>query len=155
MWKSCVSSFALSLSVIAGTGAFGQTAPDAPDRGKQEPSPGSGTTTDEKTPEWFTGAVRGGEPGVTPPVILKRITPDYPPSALAANVTGDVELDARVETDGRVSHVRIVRSVLPLDASAEKAAKKFEFQPAKKDGQAVPAIVRIAFGFSLPKTPGP
>jgi hypothetical protein len=51
--------------------------------------------------------------------------------------------------------VRIVRSVLPLDASAEKAAKKFEFQPAKKDGQAVPAIVRIAFGFSLPKTPGP
>jgi TonB family protein len=91
---------------------------------KQDPSPGSGATTDQKAPDWFNGAEVLPQPGVTPPTVVRRARPVYPASAMSADVTGEVELDARVEVDGHVSNVRILRSIPPLDASAEEAAEK-------------------------------
>ena len=160
-WKSPLLSFAaLGLAIVLGSWhpvaaspQVPKTAPDVPAGQKQDPSPGSGATIDEKAPDWFKGAEVLPQPGVAPPTLVKRATPDYPAGAAFADVTGEVWLDARVEVDGRVSKVRIVRSIVPLDTAAERAAKKFEFRPARKDGQPVPAIVRIVMEFNIRRNP--
>jgi TonB family protein len=108
-------------------------------------SPGAGTV--KPPPPWFAGAVMWAEPGVTMPILVKRAQPHYPSDARAAKVTGEVHLDAKVDTDGRIRQVRVVRSIPHLDASAMEAAKRFEYRPAQRNGQAVPAIVRITVPF--------
>jgi TonB family protein len=63
-------------------------------------------------------------------------------------ISGDVHLEARVDVDGRVRNVRVVRSIPELDNSAIESVKKFEFRPATKDGQPVPYIVLMLITFS-------
>ena len=102
-------------------------------------------------PEWFKGAFRPNEPGLEPPIAVKMGKPYYPIDAMAAQVTGEVHLDARVDADGKVRNAQVVCSILPLDASAIDAAKRFEFQPARQNGEAVAIIVRIILEFNLKK----
>ena len=113
--------------------------------------PSAATGTPE--PEWFEGAVRPWDrarpKGMTNPQLVKSSKPEYPPEAKAAQITGEVWLDARVDIDGRVRNACVVRSLLPeLDAEAVKAAKKFEFRPGQLDGVTAPVIVRIQIAFN-------
>ena len=103
----------------------------------------------DSLPEWFKGAVQDEEPGVTMPVLVKSAKPVYPPKAYSDGITGVVHIEARVETNGRIKNARVVKSIPPLDANALEAARKFEFRPAKKDGMAVPAIVRLEISFNI------
>jgi TonB family protein len=120
-------------------------AQDAP---QPSPPPGAAQASLED-PEWFQGAVQKAGPGVTMPVVVKSAKPTYTRQAMDARVQGEVLLDARVDAKGRVTHVRVVRSLAMLDAQAEAAAKQFEFRPARKDGDPVPAIVRMALVFHI------
>jgi TonB family protein len=116
---------------------------------KPQPAAPATAQTALEDPEWFKGAVRLNEPGVTAPVLVKRAQPSYTPEARDAGVEGDVHLDARIDENGRVTNVRVVKSIPLLDAQAEATAKQFEFRPARKNGVAVPTIVRIELAFRL------
>jgi protein TonB len=117
-------------------------------QGESEPSPCPSAVPGTPEPEWFKGTVRPG-PGVTNPTLLKSARPQYTPEAEAAGITGEVWLDARVDADGRVRNVCLVRSLPMLDAQAAKAAKEFEFRPAQQNGAPIPVIVRIQIAFNL------
>lgn len=99
-------------------------------------------------PEWFKGAVRPG-PGVTNATLIKSAKPNYTQEAMAARITGEVWLDARIDADGRIRNVCLIQSLPMLDAEAAKAAKGFEFRPAQQNGVPVPVIVRIQIAFNL------
>ncbi|MGQ0732114.1 MAG: TonB family protein [Acidobacteriota bacterium] len=91
------------------------------------------------------------------PAVLKRVTPSFTEDALRAGVQGRVIVDATVDPQGRVSDVKVVRSVPLLDEAAIAAARQWEFSPTVLNGKAVPVIVSLeifASGAS-PTSPAP
>ena len=95
-----------------------------------------------------TGAAITG-PGVVGPKAVYRPTAPYPQSALKDRITGEVFMEVVVDENGRVQSVRVTRSVRPdLDDSAVATLKTWRFEPARKDGQAVPAQVIVTMSFN-------
>jgi len=91
-------------------------------------------------------------PGVTMPVIVKRVTPDYTDEAKARRIQGNVVLGCVVLTTGAVDRVTVVRSLdamYGLDEQAVKAMKQWTFKPGTKDGQSVPVSIQVEMTFTL------
>jgi TonB family protein len=87
---------------------------------------------------------------VTPPVRMRTIEPDYPPSARAAQLEGDVLLQAVVGPDGKVREVTVLRSVHPLiDAAARRAVQQYEYTPGQRNGAPEAATIRLTVSFRL------
>jgi TonB family protein len=109
------------------------------------------------TRDWVrTGVFRTCDAGVDLPKLKKEVPPQYPASALEAGLEGAVWVEAIVEADGTVSDVHVLRSLDTengLDEEAIRTAKSWRFDPARKDGQAVPMVVTIALTFSLRSKP--
>jgi protein TonB len=67
-------------------------------------------------------------------------------------IEGIVEMEAVVGIDGRVSRVRVVKSVdreHGLDEEALRAARAWTFEPGILNGAAVPVLVTIQLEFRL------
>ena len=72
------------------------------------------------------------------------------PGPIRQNVGGTVIPYAVIHADGTVGNVRVLRSVdQRLDQFASEAIKKWQFQPATKDG----APVDVEATFSIPFRP--
>ncbi len=86
--------------------------------------------------------------GVTAPVVIHQVEPEYPDEARKAKFQGSVLVAVEVDEQGRVRGVRIVKSAgLGLDEKAMEAVKKWRFRPATRDGRpvAVPASIEVSF----------
>jgi periplasmic protein TonB len=95
------------------------------------------------------GVFRAGG-GVSGPVLLYKIEPEYSDEARKAKFQGTVVLYAEVNPSGRAVNVRIVRSLgLGLDEKAIDAVKKWKFRPGYKDGQPVTVAALIEINFRL------
>ena len=97
------------------------------------------------------GAYRQGS-GITLPVVLKEVKPQYTADAMRAKVQGAVWLECIVMPDGSVGDVRVTRSLDPvfgLDQEAIKAAKQWRFRPGVRQGEPVPVIITIELTFTL------
>jgi len=95
--------------------------------------------------EGFTG-LHGRN--VTQPVLLSRNDPEYSDEARKAKLQGIVELGIEVNASGRVSNVRVLRSLgLGLDERAIEAVRLWKFRPGTLDGKAVTtrAVVEVNF----------
>jgi protein TonB len=87
---------------------------------------------------------------VTAPVRIRTVSPEYPQVARAAQLEGDVLLEAVVTADGKVTNVSIVRSVHPLlDESARKAVLQYEYTPARRNGVPESTSVRLTVSFRM------
>jgi len=88
--------------------------------------------------------------GVTPPVVITEIKPDYSDDARKARVQGTVELVIIVQTDGTAKLERVAQSLgYGLDQKAIEAVTRWKFLPGKKDGVPVPTRIGVAVNFSL------
>jgi TonB family protein len=95
------------------------------------------------------GAARDG---VTMPVPLARVNPEYTADAMRARIEGRALLEAVVLADGSVGNVTVVRSLdstYGLDRKAVEAASQWRFKPATKDGMPVAVAVTLEFTFTL------
>jgi TonB family protein len=87
---------------------------------------------------------------VAPPVPIRKATPEYPTAARAAQIEGDVLLEAVVGADGKVRDVSVIQAVHPLiDEAARKAVLQYVYTPGRRNGTAEPARVRITVSFNL------
>jgi TonB family protein len=87
---------------------------------------------------------------VIAPVRVRTVTATYPTVARAAQLEGDVLVQAVVDVDGKVRDVAIVKSVHRLlDDAAKAAVMKYEYVPGQRNGIAEPAIVRIVVSFRM------
>jgi TonB family protein len=87
---------------------------------------------------------------VTPPVRMRTVSPDYPAAARAAQLEGDVLLEALIGTDGKVNDVAVLRSVHPLvDEAAKKAVRQYEYTPGRRNGAPEPVAIRVTVSFRL------
>lgn len=98
------------------------------------------------------GAYRPGN-GITSPVLLQEVRPNYTAEAMRAKIQGVVTLDAVVLPDGSVGQVRVTRSLDPtfgLDQEAQRTVKKWRFRPGtNRMGEPVPVLVEIEMTFTL------
>jgi TonB family protein len=109
------------------------------------PPPPPGATMAWESSE---GALRVGG-SIKPPIRTHNVNPVYPQEARAARIEGIVILEARIETDGRVSQVRVLRSVPELDEAAVEAVKQWQYTPTLMNGVPVPVIITTTVNFSL------
>ena len=90
--------------------------------------------------------------GVTLPVVVREVRPDYTPEAKANRIQGSVWLEVVVQPDGAVGAVEVTRSLdtkYGLDEAAVAAARQWEFKPGTKDGKPVPVGVTLELTFTL------
>jgi protein TonB len=96
----------------------------------------------------------GGQ--VKAPAQTKRVNPPYPPEAQAAGVQGIVILEATIGADGKVTDVRVLRSIPLLDQAALDAVRQWEYVPTVIGGVAVPVVMTVTVSFTLkPAAPAP
>jgi TonB family protein len=96
------------------------------------------------------------DPGVRLPTVVKEQRPNYTREALGAGIQGAVWVEAVVAIDGKVSKVRVVRSIdrrRGLDNEAVAAAKRWRFNPGTKNGQPVAMAVIIELSFRIKGKP--
>ena len=107
------------------------------------------------------GSAASDQSSSTPPVeipaatantyIVHRVEPEYPESALAQRVQGDVVLQAVVDDDGSVQQLRVVSGDSRLLTAAIDAVRRWEFRPYAPNGQATRFATRITVNFALPQ----
>jgi TonB family protein len=95
-------------------------------------------------------------PGVTLPVVMREVRPNYPSDAMRDQVTGRVAVECIVELDGVPSHIRVARPLHPsLDAEAVKAMAQWRFRPGMKDGKPARVQITVEMTFSMAPSSGP
>jgi len=93
-----------------------------------------------------SGELAHAGPGVTPPKAV--YTPD--PGPPAKKGSAKVVLWVIVGADGKVHDLRVVRSANPdLDHKALDTVRRWTFQPARKNGQAVAVQISVEVSFRL------
>jgi len=104
-----------------------------------------------------SGGGTGGGPyrpgsGVSAPVALNVIKPQYTSEAMRARVQGVVQVECVVQLTGVCTDIQVIRSLDPtfgLDNEAVKAARQWRFKPGMRLGQPVPVLVTIELTFAL------
>jgi protein TonB len=86
---------------------------------------------------------------IAAPTKLVHVDPVYPEVARAAKVQGVVIVEARIEADGTVSDVKILRSIPLLNQAALDAVRQWVFRPVLLNGAPVPVIMTVTVPFRL------
>ena len=87
------------------------------------------------------------ESGVVPPKLIKSVRAVASLEALRDFETGNVVIDAVVGTGGEVNFVSVISGPPSLRASAVESLKQYQYEPATRNGQPVPAHVTITIHF--------
>jgi TonB family protein len=115
---------------------------------------GTGSGVGEGSGGGFGGGVYNIGNGVTSPVLIKEVKPNYTGDAMRAKLQGVVEMEAVVLADGTVDpgRIKITRSLdstFGLDQQAIIAVKQWRFRPGTFKGQPVPVLVNVELTFTL------
>lgn len=96
------------------------------------------------------GVYRIGEIGVSAPVPKYVPDPDYSEEARKAKYQGSVTLYAIIGTDGKPRGLKVIHGLgMGLDEKALEKVRTWQFEPGKKDGQAVAVAMNIVVDFHL------
>jgi len=88
---------------------------------------------------------------IKPPRLVRRIEPAYPEIARQARREGVVILEATTDIFGRVTSVRILRSVPLLDEAALDAVRQWVYEPLLVNGRPRPVTFTVTVRFVLQK----
>jgi len=112
-----------------------------------QPTPQPTPQLDLPTPG--PGVSRVGN-GVSAPVLLSKVEPQYAEEARAAKYQGTVVVYVEVGTDGYAHNMKVVRGLgLGLDEKAIEAVSLWKFKPGAKEGQPVTVAATIEVNFRL------
>jgi TonB family protein len=90
-----------------------------------------------------------------PPKVVEAVEPVYPAEELDSGAEPTVILDVRVSDEGTVTEVAVHRSVGPhFDRAAMDAVRKWTLEPARRNGEPVPAQIHVQVQFERPPTDG-
>jgi TonB family protein len=88
--------------------------------------------------------------GVSSPVALVKVEPEYSEDARKARFQGTVRLEIVVDEHGIPRQMRVLRSLgMGLDEKAMEAVAKWRFKPGTKAGKPVPVVAVIDVSFHL------
>jgi periplasmic protein TonB len=102
-----------------------------------------------------SGGNTGGGPrriggGVSAPVLIYSVEPEFSEEARKAKVAGNVLVNLWVGTDGLPSHVHVIRGVgMGLDEKAKEAVMQYRFKPAMENGRPVLVELNVEVNFQI------
>jgi protein TonB len=119
--------------VIGGTGDTVAPAPPPPPPPPPEPE----------------GPLRvGGD--VKAPDVTRRVEPKYTDTARKAHITGVVVVEAIIDKNGNVDHVKVLKGLsMGLNEAATDAVKQWKFRPGTLNGEPVDVIFNLTVNFTL------
>ena len=115
---------------------------------------GTGSGVGEGSGGGFGGGIYNIGNGVSSPVLIREVKPNYTGDAMRAKLQGIVEMEAIVLPDGTIdpNQIKITRSLdstFGLDQQAVIAVKQWRFRPGLYKGQPVPVRVTVELTFTL------
>jgi periplasmic protein TonB len=88
--------------------------------------------------------------GVSAPIVIYKVEPEYSEEARKAKFQGSVLLFVIIDEHGNPRNIRVIRPLgLGLDQKAVEAVEKWKFSPGKKDGKPVPVQAEVEVNFRL------
>jgi len=93
-------------------------------------------------------AYHPGSNGVSTPILILKVEPEYSDEARRIKLSGKVLLKIIVDAKGVPSEIRVVQPLgFGLDEKAKEAVQNWRFRPGMKGGRAVPveAVVEVSF----------
>ncbi len=88
--------------------------------------------------------------GVSPPILLYAVDPQFSPQAKDKKVGGTVLVGLIVDEKGKPLYIRVIRGVgMGLDENAVEAVKQYKFKPAMENGRPVRVSINIEVNFDL------
>lgn len=111
--------------------------------------PGTGLAVEPPPPPTASREPIRLHAGMQAPRKTVNVPPRYPPHAQAAHVEGTVVLDAVIDPTGRVTDVRVTRSVNLLDQAAIDAVRQWRFTPTLLNGEPVSILLTVTVRFTL------
>jgi TonB family protein len=88
--------------------------------------------------------------GVSAPVVIAKVDPEYSEEARKAKFSGAVLLSIVVDTEGRARDIHVTKSLgMGLDEKAIEAVEKWKFKPGMRAGVAVNVRATIEVNFRL------
>jgi TonB family protein len=89
---------------------------------------------------------------MSPPKLVKFVEAVWPQEALEQGLSATVELEIVIAPDGSVKDAKVSAPVgHGFDEAALEAAKRFVFEPARKNGQPIAARIRYPYVFEMRK----
>jgi periplasmic protein TonB len=88
--------------------------------------------------------------GVSQGLLIKRMQPTYPPSALAMRIQGSVQLEATINREGNITNLKTASGDPMLARAAMDAVKQWRYKPYYLDGVPVEVQTQITVNFKLP-----
>jgi TonB family protein len=107
-------------------------------------------TTNAAVPKAAPTSMRVSQ-GVSQGLIVKRVSPTYPPVALQQRKQGAVELLATVSKDGAITGVKVLSGESVLAKSAVDAVRQWKYRPYLLNGEPVEIETQITVKFTLPR----
>ena len=88
--------------------------------------------------------------GITAPVLVTEVLPEYSEEARKARFQGTVVLNTIVREDGSVQVTKILRGIgFGLDQNAIAAVLQWRFKPARRNGKPVASYLNVEVSFNL------
>jgi protein TonB len=86
---------------------------------------------------------------VKPPKLIREVQPVYPEIARQARVEGIVIVEATTDVYGRVTSVKVLRSIPLLDQAAIDAVRQWVYEPMVINGRPRPVVFTVTVRFQL------
>ena len=148
-----------ALVVKGGTAPALQSAAAAPDA--EAPSmTGIAAGDSAPPPDLGSGADGGPKPmlqrvnisqGVSQGLLVRKVAPIYPKTALTMRIEGPVELTTTISKTGDITHVKAVSGDAQLVNAAVEAVKQWKYKPYLLNGEPVEIQTQITINFKLPQ----
>jgi TonB family protein len=89
--------------------------------------------------------------GVSQGLLIKKVQPNYPPSALRMHLEGSVQLLATIAKNGNITSVNVLSGEPLLAKAALDAVKQWKYKPYYLNGEPVEIQTQVTVNFKLPR----
>ena len=87
--------------------------------------------------------------GVSTGLLIKKVTPNYPPLAKQARIQGTVILQAEISKEGTIQNLQLISGHPMLAPAAIEAVKQWRYKPYLLTGEPVAVETQVQVNFSL------
>ena len=87
--------------------------------------------------------------GVSQGLLIKKVTPNYPPLARQARIQGQVLLQAEISKEGTIQNLQLISGHPMLAPAAIEAVKQWRYKPYLLNGEPVAVETQVVVNFSL------
>jgi len=92
---------------------------------------------------------RARSSGVSSGLLIRKVSPNYPPLARQARIQGTVILQAQISKDGSIQNLQLISGHPMLAPAAIEAVKQWKYKPYLLNGEPVEVETQVQVNFTL------